>query len=147
MGAVRDQSRAREGGNRPGEGRGASDPPRATIAVLDDDPLFRRGIVRVLRSEGFDVVEADDVRTLADVFRRNPVDLVVADSRLADGSDGWAEARALAEAHGDVPVVPMTGYDADAIAAVGGITDVAFVQKSGTGFGVVAAVERALARR
>ena len=37
------------------------------------------------------------------------------------------------------------GTELDAIAAVGGFTDVEFVQKSGAGFNVVAAVEAALA--
>lgn len=147
MSAVRDRDRTLDGGNRPGDRQRAADPPRATIAVLDDDHLFRRGIVRVLRSEGYDVIEVDDIEGLAEVFRQAPVDLVVADSRLADGSDGWLEAAALARAHGNVPVVAMTGYDPDAIAALGGVTDVEFVQKAGAGFNVVAAVEQALARR
>ncbi len=143
---VRDRDVVLPGGNRPGDRQNNANPPRATIVVLDDDHLFRRGVARVLRSEGYDVIEVDDIEGLAAALEAGPVDLVVADSRLADGSDGWLEASALAQRHGGVKVVAMTGYDADAIAALGGFTDVEFVQKSGAGFNVVRAVEEALSR-
>lgn len=144
--AVRDRVLTLGAGNRPGERLRSADPPRATVVVLDDDHLFRRGVARVLRSEGYDVIEVDDTEGLAAALAAGPVDLVVADSRLADGTDGWLEARELARRHGDVKVLAMTGYDADAIAALGGFTDVEFVQKAGAGFNVVRAVEEALSR-
>lgn len=143
--AVGNSSGTQGGGNRPDESRHAANPPRATIVVLDDDLLFRRGVARVLRSERYDVIEVDDTEQLAETLRSTPVDLIVADSRLSDGSDGWREALTLARQHGRTKVLAMTGYDKDAIAAVGGFTDVEFVQKSGAGFNVVAAVEAALA--
>lgn len=143
---VRDREAALIGGNRPGERQRNADPPRATVVVLDDDHLFRRGVARVLRSEGYDVIEVDDIDGLEAALAESPVDLVVADSRLADGSDGWLRARELAASHGNFKVVAMTGYDADAIAALGGFTDVEFVQKAGAGFNVVRAVEEALSR-
>lgn len=132
-------------GNRAGDASQNADPPRATIVVLDDDLVFRRGIARVLRSEGYDVIEVEDSEELAAALEQGPVDLIVADSRLADGSDGWLRAKELAARHGRTKVLAMTGYDADAIAAVGGYTDVDdYVQKSGAGFNVVRAVEEAL---
>ena len=42
-------------------------------------------------------------------------------------------------------VIAITGYDTDAIAAVGGYTEVEFVPKVGAGFNIVRAVEDALA--
>ncbi len=144
MSVVRDQDRAQGGTNRPGERQRNADPPRATVVVLDDDHLFRRGVARVLRSEGFDVIEVEDIGGLEEALLAGPVDLVVADSRLADGSDGWLRASELAKAHGNVKVIAITGYDTDAIQALGGFTDVEFVQKSGAGFNVVRAVEEAL---
>jgi CheY-like chemotaxis protein len=134
-------------GNRPGDPRArAGDPPRATVVVLDDDLVFRRGVARVLRSEGFDVIEVEDGEELEAALTDTPVDLIVADSRLADGTDGWLEANAIADRHGRVRVLAITGYDADAIAAVGGFTGVEFVQKEGAGFNIVRAVEEALGR-
>ena len=138
-------SNGQQGGNRPGESRFSAGSPRATIVVLDDDLVFRRGVARILRSEGYDVIEVEDAGELAAVLDQNPVDLIVADSRLGDGSDGWRDALALAQSHGRVKVLAVTGYDAEAIAAVGGFTGVEFVQKSGAGFNVVRAVEEALA--
>lgn len=135
-----------QGGNRAGDRQRNADPPRATIVVLDDDLLFRRGITRVLRSEGYDVIEVDDSEGLAAALQDGPVDLIVADSRLADGSDGWLRAQELAASHGRIKVLAITGYDTDAIAAVGGYTGVdGWIQKAGAGFNVVRAVEEALA--
>lgn len=139
------KNNVQQGSNRAGDRLANADPPRATVVVLDDDLLFRRGVSRVLRSEGFDVIEVEGSAELAEVLQESSVDLIVADSRLADGSDGWREAKALAKEHGDIKVIAMTGYDPDAIAAVGGFTEVdGWIQKAGAGFNVVRAVEEAL---
>lgn len=144
---VGNSNNSQRAGNRPGEPTHASNPPRATIVVLDDDLIFRRGVARVLRSEGYDVIEVEDPSELQVALSESPVDLIVADSRLADGSDGWLEAKHLAEEDGRVKLLAVTGYDADAIAAVGGFTGVEFVQKEGAGFNIVRAVQEALASR
>lgn len=141
--AARDATNA--AGNRQGQHATTTRRPRGTVVVLDDDRLFRRSIARVLRSSGFDVIEVDSSAELAAVLEGGPVDLIVADSRLADGSDGWVQARDLAEAHGGLRVLLISGYDPEAIRAVGGFADVPYVRKRGSGFNIVRAVEDALA--
>jgi CheY-like chemotaxis protein len=83
-------------GNRPSE-RQASDPPRATIVVLDDDGIVRKNLVRLLNLEGYAAFEAIDVDTLHSILEAAPIDVVLADSRLTDGNDGWATAMGLRE--------------------------------------------------
>src|SRR5512144_2328177 len=57
------------------------------IVVVDDQPLFRRGLVAVLEAGGLMVVgAASSVREAAEMAARTQPDLVVADLRLADGS-------------------------------------------------------------
>jgi|JI10StandDraft_1071094.scaffolds.fasta_scaffold754845_1 ActR/RegA family two-component response regulator len=119
--------RALGGSNRPGRIPGG---PAATVVVLDDDRDFRFGVVRVLRNEGFVVEEAADVATLLAILNRTPVDVILADSRLADGADGWREALALSGRYPNTRVVAVTGYDADAIAAFEGVVLSGFVRKS-----------------
>jgi DNA-binding NtrC family response regulator len=132
-------------GNRPEE-RNASDPPRATIVVLDDDVHFRLGAARALRNEGYDVFEAVDVAALYDILARAPVDLVLADSRLTDGNDGWVEAQTLAERYPRTRVLLMSGYSAAEIREDGGFADATFVEKGGSVSAILIAVEEALAR-
>ena len=70
------------------------------IVVVDDQPLFRRGLVAVLEAGGLTVVgAASSVREAADVAARTQPDLVLADLRLADGS-GIDLVRRLAEMEG-----------------------------------------------
>lgn len=132
--------------NRAGDGLHSSDPPRGTIVLLDDDLLFRDGLARALRRERYDVIEVEEAAELEAALLDSPVDLIVADSRLADGSDGWLKAKEVAEKDGRAKVLAMTGYDPDAIAALGGFVNVEFVQKSGSGFNILQAIERILAR-
>jgi len=130
--------------NRAGENLPLANPPRGTLVVMDDDPLFRRSIARVLKSEGYVVHELEEVQQLDKLLGREKIDLVIADSRLADGSDGWREAKRLAALHGDIKVLAVSGYDADAIGAVGGYVADRYLQKSGGGLRIVSAVEDAL---
>src|SRR6476661_4008148 len=80
--------------------------PQVRIVVVDDQPLFRRGLVAVLEAGGLTVVgAASSVREAADVAERTQIDLV----------------RRLAEMEGDAPrVVILTESrdPADMLAAV-----------------------------
>jgi DNA-binding NtrC family response regulator len=133
--------RALGGSNRPGRNSGGSP---ATVVVLDDDRDFRRGVLRALRNEGLVVEEAEDVASLLAILTRTPVDVIVADSRLADGSDGWREALALSGRYPHTRVVAITGYDADAIAAVEGMVISGFIQKGDDPLRIVQAVLEAI---
>ena len=131
-------------GNRAGSKNRPSDPPKATVVVLDDDRLFRRSIARTLRLEGYLALEAEDIAELAALLDSYSVDVILADSRLADGSDGWREAEALALRQRGVRVVAISGYDLDAIEATGGSVSDQYVLKDGSGHALLAAVEAAL---
>jgi DNA-binding NarL/FixJ family response regulator len=75
------------------------------IVVVDDQPLFRRGLVAVLEAGGLTVVgAASSVHEAAEVASRTRPDLVVADLRLADGS-GIDLVRRLSEMDGPAPRV------------------------------------------
>lgn len=129
-------------GNRPE--RAAGQPPRGTVIVLDDDRSFRLGVARALRGEGFVVHEAEDTAELAKLLDVVHADVVLADSRLADGSDGWREAVALAARFPRTKVVPVTGYDADAIEAVEGTILPGFVRKGSSAYDVLQAIMDAM---
>ncbi len=49
------------------------------ILVIDDDEIFRAGLVEILRMEGFEVLEARDGEEGLSVFKQENPDLVITD--------------------------------------------------------------------
>jgi two-component system nitrogen regulation response regulator GlnG len=58
----------------------------ARVLVADDDASYRRVLGTSLRLGGFDVVEAADARTAADLLRRDDFDVAVLDVRMPGGN-------------------------------------------------------------
>jgi DNA-binding response OmpR family regulator len=77
------------------------------IAVVEDEPAIRRGVVDVLRTCSYDVVEAGDgVKGLAEASRPD-VDLVLLDLMLPK-KDGFEVLRELRQLRPAVPVIVLT---------------------------------------
>jgi signal transduction histidine kinase len=58
---------------------------QGSILVVDDDPGKRYVLSRILRSAGFEVIEAEDASSALALAKNNP-DLLVLDVKLPDGS-------------------------------------------------------------
>lgn len=105
-----------------------TDPPRTTVLLVDDHPLFRRGLRQLLELEPrFDVIgEAADGRTAIDDARRLGPDLVVLDLNMK-GVGGLDVLRRLKDDGGgfDGRIVVLTVSDAadDLVAAIRGGAD------------------------
>src|SRR5919199_4949353 len=86
-----------------------------TVLVVDDEPIVRDVVVRYLKREGFDTLEAGDGATARELIERSPPELVVLDVMLP-GSDGLALCRWI-RARGELPVIMLTarGEEADRI--------------------------------
>ena len=82
--------------------------PNATILVVDDEALIRWSLTERLKSEGYDVLEADTGRA---ALERVPegVDLVLLDYRLPD-TDGVSVLRKIKEFDQDILVILLTAY-------------------------------------
>lgn len=80
--------------------------PRATILVVDDEPVLRDTVAYNLRREGFDVVLAADGLEALDVARAERPDLVVLDIMLP-GMDGLDVCRAL-RVESTVPIIMLS---------------------------------------
>lgn len=78
------------------------------VLVIDDFPLVRGFVARLLRREGFEVTEAaggvEGIRLLCE----DRVDLVLTDLQMPDCS-GWEVARAARRFCPNLPVVLVTG--------------------------------------
>jgi two-component system phosphate regulon response regulator OmpR len=86
------------------------------ILVVDDDVRIRDLLRRYLTQEGFDVLQAEDGKSLTRVLMREPVDLIVLDLMLP-GEDGLSICRRLRAANDRTPIIMLTakGEDVDRI--------------------------------
>ena len=86
-----------------------------TVLVVDDEPIVRDVVVRYLRREGYDTLEAGDGDAARALIESGSPSLVVLDVMLP-GSDGLALCRWI-RSRGDLPVIMLTarGEEADRI--------------------------------
>ena len=87
----------------------------ATILVVDDEPIVRDVVVRYLRHDGFETLEAADGDEARALIERAAPQLVVLDVMLP-GTDGLTLCRWIRE-RSDIPVILLTarGEEADRI--------------------------------
>jgi len=81
---------------------------KATILVVDDEALIRWSLAERLKSDGYDVLEADTGRAALEKLVEG-VDLVLLDYRLPD-TDGVTILRKIKEFDQDILVVLLTAY-------------------------------------
>jgi DNA-binding response OmpR family regulator len=86
-----------------------------TVLVVDDEPIVRDVVVRYLRREGFETLEAGDGDAARTLIATGTPELVVLDLMLP-GTDGLSLCRWI-RSRGDLPVIMLTarGEAADRI--------------------------------
>jgi two-component system, OmpR family, phosphate regulon response regulator OmpR len=86
------------------------------ILVVDDDARIRDLLRRYLMQEGFDVLQAENGKTLTRLLLREPVDLIVLDLMLP-GEDGLSICRRLRAGNDRTPIIMLTakGEEVDRI--------------------------------
>ena len=86
------------------------------IMVVDDDARIRDLLRRYLTQEGFEVLQAEDSKTLNRILLRETVDLIVLDLMMP-GEDGLSICRRLRAANDRTPIIMLTakGEDVDRI--------------------------------
>jgi len=86
------------------------------VLIVDDDARIRDLLRRYLTQEGFDVVLAEDGKSLTRILLRESVDLIVLDLMLP-GEDGLSICRRLRAAMDRTPIIMLTakGEDVDRI--------------------------------
>ena len=82
--------------------------PKTTILVVDDEALIRWSLSERLKSEGYDVLEADTGKAALEKVTEG-VDLVLLDYRLPD-TDGVTVLRKMKEFDPDILVILLTAY-------------------------------------
>jgi len=87
----------------------------ASVLVVDDEPIVREVVVRYLRREGFQTLEAGDGDSAREILERETPSLVVLDLMLP-GTDGLALCQWI-RGRSDLPVIMLTalGEESDRI--------------------------------
>lgn len=91
--------------------------PRATVLLIDDDPLVLRSLEKVLLKDGYHVLPVDGFEAAMAVLKEKKFDLILSDIRMPE-RDGVSTAKEiqsalLASGRGDLPVIFITGYSGE----------------------------------
>jgi two-component system, OmpR family, phosphate regulon response regulator PhoB len=88
-----------------------------TVLVVDDEPKLRNLLSRLLRMEGYEVLEAEDGQTALDLVAREKPDLVLLDVMLParDGLDVLGDLRRTS----DIPVILVSALAEEADRVIG----------------------------
>src|SRR5579862_7414672 len=81
------------------------------ILLVDDDEIFCEATAAVLRSAGYDVQVAPEVRRAREILESSePLDLFLADIVMPDRVNGLALSRMARLRRPDIKVVYLSGY-------------------------------------
>ena len=101
----------------------------ATILVVDDDDPVRVMLARLLRTQGYTVLQAANAGDARARLESRKPDLVISDI-VMPGESGIELRRSLAERWPDLPVILISGYSAEGPAEFAARTpNTIFVQK------------------
>ena len=88
-------------------------PPRRGIIVVDDHPLFRKGVIQMLSQEADLEVraEAESSPVALDLIRRTPLDLAIVDIGLHGSTNGIELTKSIKAEHPKLPVLVLSMHD------------------------------------
>jgi PAS domain S-box-containing protein len=79
------------------------------IIIAEDDPFSLEMITHLLKETGVTIFAAEDGNKALEVFRKEPVDLILLDIRMP-GKNGFEVVREIREVNPHVPVIAQTAY-------------------------------------
>lgn len=87
------------------------------ILVVEDEAGMREPLVYLLRSEGYEVIEAEDGESAVNIFNKEGADLVLLDLMIPklNGKDVCKDLRATS----DVPIIMLTAKDTEIDKVIG----------------------------
>jgi DNA-binding NtrC family response regulator len=106
-------------------------PAKRTVLIVEDEVMLRTSVSKVLRREGFNVIEADDGSAAVDLFRRHDreIDLVLLDLTIP-GTTSTAVVEEAARIRPDIRVILTSAYGRDMAGATANAAQVrGFIRK------------------
>lgn len=83
--------------------------PSGTILIIDDEEKLRSLLSRIIKLEGFNVIEAGNLKTGLKMLEKEEVDIVLCDVKLPDGS-GVDFVNTLKPTHRTTEIILLTAY-------------------------------------
>ena len=80
-----------------------------TIFVVDDDPSISQILRKILKGEGYQVLEASTAKQAQELFAKNDIDLILMDMLLPD-ADGIELAQQMLAEKPHIPVILITAH-------------------------------------
>ncbi|HRI21766.1 MAG TPA: sigma-54 dependent transcriptional regulator [Panacibacter sp.] len=80
-----------------------------TILIIDDEEKLRGLLARIIKLEGFNVLEAADLKTGMKLLDKEPVDIIICDVKLPDGS-GVDFVKYVKPKYAAVEIILLTAY-------------------------------------
>ncbi|MBM3152759.1 MAG: response regulator transcription factor [Chloroflexi bacterium] len=120
---------------------------KASILVVDDEPVERQTLTDILKLDGYHVIALGSGEAAVDYVRLNPVDLMVLDLRMP-GMSGLDVSKVVGQVSPDTEIVLLTAHGSmeTAIEALRQrVHD--YLLKPATPSQIIASVERGLAHR
>ncbi len=78
------------------------------ILIIDDESQVRTLLKKMLQREGYDVVTASDGHEGVNMFKKDPVDLVLTDIIMPE-KEGIEVIQELRQSYPDLPIITMSG--------------------------------------
>jgi len=82
---------------------------RASILVVDDEPIERQTLTDILRLEGFHVASVSNGEAAVDFVRQKSVDLIVLDLRMP-GMNGLDVVKVVGRMDPDIEIILLTAH-------------------------------------
>ncbi|MFD2557139.1 sigma-54-dependent transcriptional regulator [Sphingobacterium tabacisoli] len=79
------------------------------VLIIDDEDKLRQLMAKIIGLEGFEVFQADDIKTGLKRLESTDIDVVICDVKLPDGS-GVDTVKHIKEKHPNVEVILLTAY-------------------------------------
>jgi len=108
-----------------------SAPAKRTVLIVEDEPMLRSSVSKVLRKEGLNVIEADDGVTAVDLFRRHEkeIDVILLDLTIP-GTTSTAVVEEAVRLRPDIRVILTSAYGRDMAGAAANASQVrGFIRK------------------
>ncbi len=80
-----------------------------TILLVDDEEQLRKLLSRIISLEGFSVVEANSLKSAAQILAQQTIDVVLCDVRLPDGN-GVAFIKEVKNKYPSIEIILLTAY-------------------------------------
>lgn len=79
-----------------------------TILIIEDNEVFREGIVEFLKNHYYKVLEASNINTAKEIIQNSSIDLIVSDLKLPDGN-GIEILEFIKKKNFSIPTIYLTG--------------------------------------